>query len=183
MDTFNRSFSNSSHEEFNIFNFLVKPLECCPSLLGNVSRSVSPGDSCIGAETAVVSPAVDGVVPSSLDVPDHQILFRLVPVIGSGQVEEGDVDGEEVIERLRALQGQSLEDGAHAEVWIGCVPSRVVEDEAEEVEVEEVAVERVVEVEKAVEESVAVSVSCRGDLVEDGRVQVRVVGGGVGAGW
>ncbi len=130
-----------------------------------------------------MSPAVDGMVPCSLDVPDHQILFRLVSVIRSGQVEEGDVDGEEVIERLRTLQGKSLEDGAHAEVWIGSVASGVVEDEAEEVEVEEVSVEGVVEVEKAVEESVAVSVSCGGDLVEDGRVQVRVVGGGVGAGW
>ena len=114
---------------------------------------------------AVVSPAMDGMVPGSLNVSDHQIFFRLVAVIRSSQIEESDVDGEEVIKRLRTLQSQSFEDGAHSKVWVGGIASGIVEDKTEEVHVEIVTIKRIVKFEKPIQESVAVSVSCGGDFV------------------
>ncbi len=108
---------------------------------------------------------MDGMVPGSLDVSDHQVFFRLEAVIRSSQIEESDVDGEEVIERLRTLQSHSFEDGAYSKVWIGGIASGIVEDKTEEVELKKVAVRRIVKIEKAVQECVTISVSSGGDFV------------------
>ncbi len=112
-----------------------------------------------------MGPAVDGMVPGSLDVSDHQVFFRLEAVIRSSQIEESDVDGEEVIERLRTLQSQSLEDAAHSKVWIFRIASRIVEDKTEEVELKKVAIRRIVKIEKPIQECVTISVSSGGDFV------------------
>ena len=53
-------------------------------------------------------PSVDGVVSAALDIPDNQIFFRTKVVILTGEVEEGDVDGEERIANLRRLQSHSF---------------------------------------------------------------------------
>jgi hypothetical protein len=69
-NTFNWPFSYTTHEELNIVNILVKLFERHPSLCSNIIRLDCPGECCIGAETTVVSPAMDGMVPGTLNVSD-----------------------------------------------------------------------------------------------------------------
>jgi hypothetical protein len=69
-NTFNWPFSYTTHEELNIVNILVKLFERHPSLCSNIIRLGCPGECCIGAETAVVGPAMDGMVPGTLNVSD-----------------------------------------------------------------------------------------------------------------